>query len=500
MGDFAKAALGPVASIASGIIGSNAAGKAAKAQEQASEAAIAEQRRQFDYITQTARPSQLVGNEALSALADRLGLRRPVENQFVGDLAVTPGTSGTSQLANMAAGVPATPVAPQATAQQSQQASMTEAQNKLMALMGRLSVEQSRTGKSANPQAVRGLQTQIGQLQAQMGILPAAEGRLYDRNYQEGKVTLPGAQATAPQPILSSMVAPAPAPAPIAPAPIAPAPAPIAPIAPAPVAPAPVAAQQFQPIVIPPVAPQQFQPIVIPPAVPMQGAPMQLASMQAPQQGMTAAFQAAPSVALAAQNEAENPIGYYQAQQLLAPFYQAGVQGLGQLQQLAMGQGVPEFLATNPAYQFRQQEAQKALERSAASRGGLMSGQFAKALQERSQGLASQEFANAYDRLAGITQAGLGTAESLGGVTTERNKFVSNRADTKYGQLYNLANLGQSMTGQTQNAAQNMAMNVGNALTAAGQARAGGYINKANAMTGTIGDLASFGGRMFAGF
>jgi hypothetical protein len=487
MGDFAKAALGPVASIASGIIGSNAAGKAAKAQEQASEAAIAEQRRQFDYITQTARPSQLVGNEALSALADRLGLRRPVENQFVGDLAVTPGTSGTSQLANMAAGVPATPVAPQATAQQSQQASMTEAQNKLMALMGRLSVEQSRTGKSANPQAVRGLQTQIGQLQAQMGILPAAEGRLYDRNYQEGKVTLPGAQATAPQPILSSMVAPAPAPAPIAPAPIAPAPAPIAPIAPAPVAPAPVAAQQFQPI-------------VIPPAVPMQGAPMQLASMQAPQQGMTAAFQAAPSVALAAQNEAENPIGYYQAQQLLAPFYQAGVQGLGQLQQLAMGQGVPEFLATNPAYQFRQQEAQKALERSAASRGGLMSGQFAKALQERSQGLASQEFANAYDRLAGITQAGLGTAESLGGVTTERNKFVSNRADTKYGQLYNLANLGQSMTGQTQNAAQNMAMNVGNALTAAGQARAGGYINKANAMTGTIGDLASFGGRMFAGF
>lgn len=467
--DFAKAALGPVASIASGIIGSNAAGKAAKAQEQASEAAIAEQRRQFDYITQTARPSQLVGNEALSALADRLGLRRPVENQFIGDLAVTPGTSGTSQLANLAAGVPVAPAPQQATAQQSQQASMTDAQNRLMALMGRLSVEQSRTGKNANPQAVRGLQTQIGQLQAQMGILPLAEGRIYDRNYQENKVTLPGFNQTTP-------VA-----APVA----APVSAPVA---------APVAAS---------VAPQQFQPIVIPPAVPMQGAPMQLASMQAPselQQGMTSASAFAPSVALAAQNEAETPIGYYQAQQLLAPFYQAGVQGLGQLQQLAMGQGVPEFLATNPAYQFRQQEAQKALERSAAARGGLLSGQFAKALQERSQGLASQEFANAYDRLAGITQAGLGTAESLGGVTTERNKFVSNRADTRYGQLYNLANLGQSMTGQTQNAAQNMAMNVGNALTAAGQARAGGYINKANAMTGTIGDLASFGGRMFAGF
>ena len=445
MGDFVKAALGPVASIASGIIGSNAAGKAAKAQEQSSEAAIAEQRRQFDYITQTARPSQLVGNEALSALADRLGLRRPVENQFVGNLAVTPGTSGTSQLANMAAGVPATPVAnPAATS-----AKVQDLNNQLFQAKMKREMLLSRVGE----------------------FIPAPKGGVM-------RITVDPVQKKQLDDQIASLEAKIKteqnAPAPIAPAP-------------APVAPAPVAAQQFQPI-------------VIPPAVPMQGAPMQLASMQAPQQGMTAASQYAPSVALAAQNEAETPIGYYQAQQLLAPFYQAGVQGLGQLTNLTMGQGVPEFLATNPAYQFRQQEAQKALERSAAARGGLLSGQFAKALQERSQGLASQEFSNAYDRLAGITQAGLGTAESLGGVTTERNKFVSNRADTRYGQLYNLANLGQSMTGQTQTAAQNMAMNVGNALTAAGQARAGGYINKANAMTGTIGDLASFGGRMFAGF
>lgn len=465
--DFAKAALGPVASIASGIIGSNAAGKAAKAQEQASEAAIAEQRRQFDYITQTARPSQLVGNEALSTLADRLGLRRPVENQFIGDLSVTPGTSGTSQLANIAAGVPAAPVVQRPTAQQ---VAMTDAQSRLANLTAELASASASAvswrGKGRNPfiGRVNTLGRDLGVLRTQMGVASAEEGRFYNKNYVPGQVTLSGYQTATS----------APAPAPIA----------------APAAPAPIAAQQFQPI-------------VIPPAVPMQGAPMQLASMQAPselQQGITSASAFAPSVALAAQNEAEIPIGYYQAQKLLAPFYQAGVQGLGQLQQLAMGQGVPEFLATNPAYQFRQQEAQKALERSAASRGGLLSGQFAKALQERSQGLASQEFANAYDRLAGITQAGLGTAESLGGVTTERNKFVSNRADTRYGQLYNLASLGQSMTGQTQNAAQNMAMNVGNALTAAGQARAGGYINKANAMTGTIGDLASFGGRMFAGF
>jgi hypothetical protein len=471
MADFAKAALGPVASIASGIIGSNAAGKAAKAQEQASEAAIAEQRRQFDYITQTARPSQLVGNEALSALADRLGLRRPVENQFIGDLSVTPGISGTSQLANMQAGVPAQPTISPVVAQN--QAQMTDAQSRLSQLAAELAGVSANAaswrGKGTNPFSAKAaaLSRDLGTLRAQMGLASAEEGRLYDRNYVQGRVTLPGYQAQAGNQ-LSAM---APAPQPAQQAAMAPAP------------------QQFQPIVVPPVAAaSNAAPIVIP-SVAQQSAPTVMPNQLA-----------SPSIAMAAQNEAETPIGYYQAQQLLAPFYQAGVQGLGQLTNLAMGQGVPEFLATNPAYQFRQQEAQKALERSAAARGGLLSGQFAKALQERSQGLASQEFENAYNRLAGITQAGLGTAESLGGITTERNKFVSNRADTRYGQLYNLANLGQSMTGQTQNAAQNMAMNVGNALTAAGQARAGGYVNKANAMTGTIGDLASFGGRMFAGF
>ena len=481
MVDFAKAAMGPVASIASGIIGSNAAGKAAKAQEQASEAAIAEQRRQFDYITQTARPSQLVGNEALSALADRLGLRRPVENQFIGNLAVTPGSSGTSQLANMAAGVPAQPTVNPAVAKN--QEIMANAQKRVSQLTTEIAQAAANAAtyraKGANPwpTKIENLNRELLTLRFQMGDFSDQEGRALNRNYVQGKVTLPGYQAQASNQ-LSTM---APVPQPVQPATMAPTPQPVQPATMAP-------------------APQQFQPIVIPPVAGMTAPQPQLSAMQSGMTNASASPLSAPSVALAAQNESEMPIGYYQAQQLLAPFYQAGVQGLGQLTNLAMGQGVPEFLAANPAYQFRQQEAQKALERSAAQRGGLLSGQFAKALQERSQGLASQEFSNAYDRLAGITQAGLGTAESLGGVTTERNKFVSNRADTRYSQLYNLANLGQSMTGQTQNAAQNMAMNVGNALTAAGQARAGGYINKANAMTGTIGDLASFGGRMFAGF
>jgi hypothetical protein len=233
MADFAKAALGPVASIASGIIGSNAAGKAAKAQEQASEAAIAEQRRQFDYITQTARPSQLVGNEALSTLADRLGLRRPVENQFIGDLSVTPGTSGTSQLANMQAGVPAQPTVSPVFAQN--QAQMTNAQSRLSQLAAELAgvsaSAASWRGKGANPFSAKAaaLSRDLGALRTQMGLADTGEGRLYDRNYVQGRVTLPGYQAQAGNQ-LSTM---APAPQPAQQAAMAPAP------------------QQFQPIVVP---------------------------------------------------------------------------------------------------------------------------------------------------------------------------------------------------------------------------------------------------------
>jgi hypothetical protein len=118
--------------------------------------------------------------------------------------------------------------------------------------------------------------------------------------------------------------------------------------------------------------------------------------------------------------------GFDSAASTINPFYQSGTAGLGQLQQLAMGQGVPEFLATNPAYQFRQQEAQRALERSAAARGGLMSGQFAKALQERSQGLASEEFGNAFNRLSGLVGMGQQAGTQLAGLQTQRTGALAN--------------------------------------------------------------------------
>jgi hypothetical protein len=59
-----------------------------------------------------------------------------------------------------------------------------------------------------------------------------------------------------------------------------------------------------------------------------------------------------------------------------------------------------ELLANDPGVQFRQEEARKALEASAAARGGLLSGSTLAALQRQGQDLASQEYGNAWQRAA----------------------------------------------------------------------------------------------------
>jgi len=51
-----------------------------------------------------------------------------------------------------------------------------------------------------------------------------------------------------------------------------------------------------------------------------------------------------------------------------------------------------------PPCQFRLAEGQKAIERSAAARGILNSGSTRKALERYGQGMASQEYRNAYNR------------------------------------------------------------------------------------------------------
>lgn len=58
----------------------------------------------------------------------------------------------------------------------------------------------------------------------------------------------------------------------------------------------------------------------------------------------------------------------------------------------------PADVANDPAYQFRVAEANKAMQRSAAANGTLLTGGLQKSLARYNQGLASEEAANAFNR------------------------------------------------------------------------------------------------------
>lgn len=68
----------------------------------------------------------------------------------------------------------------------------------------------------------------------------------------------------------------------------------------------------------------------------------------------------------------------------------------------------------SPGFRFRLEEGQKALDRSASSRGQLLSGQQVKASQDFGQNLASAEFNNFVDRLASFAGIGQTTGAQIG--------------------------------------------------------------------------------------
>jgi hypothetical protein len=130
------------------------------------------------------------------------------------------------------------------------------------------------------------------------------------------------------------------------------------------------------------------------------------------------------------QQRADQMAMYGQQRMDSAPWMEAGRGSLAELlRQMQAGDFDQRFdasqLQNDPGYQFRLAQGQRALERSAAARGGLNSGAFMKSLGAYSQGLASDEFQNAwarnqtentgrYNRLAGMAGVGQTAAQNLG--------------------------------------------------------------------------------------
>ena len=216
--------------------------------------------------------------------------------------------------------------------------------------------------------------------------------------------------------------------------------------------------------------------------------------------GYHAAGQAAKAQTQAAQNSIDNYTTQekqaqdYNAKMLgqtsadLNPYQQAGTSALSTLNQDfqngtfgAYGQtfqaptGVTE--QNDPGFQFRLQQGQQALERSAAARGGLLSGGTAKALDAYNQNQASNEYGNVYNR-------------ALSTFGTNYDVFRNNQMD-QYNRLAGIAGIGlnatnalgnfrQGSAGLNANLQTNFSQDIGNAYLNKGAAQASGYAAQGN--------------------
>lgn len=180
------------------------------------------------------------------------------------------------------------------------------------------------------------------------------------------------------------------------------------------------------------------------------------------------ASDAASTQADAANRSADLQYKMWKEQQALQePWRKAGEQALNKLIPLSdyTKFGMDQFQA-DPGYAFRLSEGQKALERSAAARGGLLSGAAGKALVNYGQQAGSQEYQNAFNRYQAERSAQLQPLQSLAGV-------------------------GQTATNALGAAGQNYATGATNALTAAGQATAAGQLGIGNTWNNALNTAAS---------
>lgn len=172
---------------------------------------------------------------------------------------------------------------------------------------------------------------------------------------------------------------------------------------------------------------------------------------------------------------------FKEQQGLQEPWRQAGINALGRMQggefaqPAAFKYGTAEFQA-DPGYAFRLKEGQKALERSAAARGGLISGGALKAATGYGQEMGSQEFARARERA--LSDYGTNVA----------------RSDTGYNRLASLAGIGQTATSALGQSAGQYGTNVGNLYTQQGANQGNALLAGAQARTSAYGDIAKLYG------
>lgn len=163
---------------------------------------------------------------------------------------------------------------------------------------------------------------------------------------------------------------------------------------------------------------------------------------------------------------------YMQTREDQAPWRDAGAATLSQLVgglkpggEFTRNFTMADYQA-DPGYQFRLSEGQKGIEAAAGARGSRYSGATLKALARFNSDQASQEYGRAYDRF-------------------------NNDVGTRFNRLASVAGIGQTAVNQTANAGAQAVGQVGQAIQDAGTARASGYVGRANAINGAVGQLTN---------
>ena len=212
--------------------------------------------------------------------------------------------------------------------------------------------------------------------------------------------------------------------------------------------------------------------------------------------------------------------GVTQANTLLDPYAALGAPAAAQLAagtapggDLTRTFNFQDIQNLDPGYQFRMDQASKALQASAAAKGAALGGGTLSSLMNLNQNMASAEAQNAFTRLTQSQQqrfnmlnsllgTGMTAAGQQGSNITGANQFLAGQG------LTGAQNIGQwmiqpaqwagtALTGGAETQAANAmsaANSIANLMTGAGNAQASGIMGSANAWSNALGGLANAAG------
>ena len=163
------------------------------------------------------------------------------------------------------------------------------------------------------------------------------------------------------------------------------------------------------------------------------------------------------------------------------PYQQAGVAGLNSLTAQQAPLDVQKYY--DPSMQFTMDQGQKALQASAAARGGVLSGAALKDISQYASGLASQNYQSAVQNAMAdrqqqigvgqtLMQGGLGTQNTLAGIGSQGISALDIQAKQGAATAGDIGTLNQALGYNQANATNQQAAQIGQAIN-----QLGNYLN-----------------------